>query len=393
MSRHIAVGIDVGTYQIKVVVGEYHSGKNGSGPRILGTGSSESRGIRHGYIINQNDAIRSIKTAVRDAEKASGIEIKSAYLAVGGVSLESTVTTGRVIISRGDDEISELDVEHAMQASESSIPQSISLNKKILHAIPIRYHLDGHEILGRPIGMKGVKLEIETLYILCLEQHLEDLIDAIESIGIEVTDVMAAPLSASLVTLSKTQKIAGCVLANIGAETVSIIVYENNVPISLQTFPIGSTDITNDIALGLKIPLEDAERVKLGIGNHASSVPKKKLDEIIVARLSDIFELIEAHLKKINRNGLLPAGIIITGGGSGITTVEDLARALLRLPSKIGEMRVVGNGKQAGISDSTWAVAYGLCIYGFTQERATSPVRALTGLRKRIASLIRHILP
>src|SRR5581483_2385416 len=175
---------------------------------------------------------------------------------------------------------------------------------------------------------------------------------------------MAAPLAASLVTLSKTQKIAGCVLTNIGSETVSIVVFENDIPISLEVFPIGSNDITNDIALGLKIPIDEAERVKLGASQN-DKFSKKKLDEIVIARLSDIFELVEAHLRKIGRNGLLPAGIIITGGGSGVATIEDMAKAALKLPSKRSDLKFEGNIKGI-IKGSEWAVAYGLCVLGLT---------------------------
>jgi len=188
-----------------------------------------------------------------------------------------------------------------------------------------------------------------------------------------VEDVMASPLAASFVTLSKTQRIAGCVLANIGAETVSIVVFENDKAISMEVFPIGSNDITNDIALGLKIPIEQAERIKIGLqnqagGNKIQDFPRKKLDEIVGARLSDIFELIEAHLKKIGRNGLLPAGIIITGGGSSISTIEDLAKSSLKLPSKKPDVRF--ESAKGPIKDSGWAVAYGLCIVAFTTEEA-----------------------
>jgi cell division protein FtsA len=168
-----------------------------------------------------------------------------------------------------------------------------------------------------------------------------------------------------MVTLNKTQKIAGCILANIGAETVSIAVFENNIPSSLEVFPIGSTDITNDIALGLRVPLEEAEQIKIG-AITGSSFPRKKLEEIISARLSDIFELIEAHLRKIGRNGLLPAGIIITGGGSGLNSLDILAKAALKLPSKIGTIGAL-DGKSS-FKDATWAVAYGLCLWGIHAE-------------------------
>jgi cell division protein FtsA len=214
--------------------------------------------------------------------------------------------------------------------------------------------------------MKGGKLEVRMLFITCLEHHLNDILEAVEGAGIRVEDVMAAPVAASLVTLTKSQKIAGVVLANIGAETVSIGVFENGVPVSLEIFPIGSTDITNDIALGLKVPLEEAEEIKVG-AITGNSYPRKKLEDIISARLSDIFELIDAHLKKIGRNGLLPAGIVITGGGSGLNNIEEMARTALRLPSRIGSSNLAVDSKSS-FRDATWAVAYGLCIFGLNAD-------------------------
>jgi cell division protein FtsA len=166
-----------------------------------------------------------------------------------------------------------------------------------------------------------------------------------------------------MVNLTKMQKIAGCILVNIGSETVSLAVFENNIPISLEVFPIGSTDITNDIALGFRIPIYEAESIKLGVAGEMQ-YPKKKLDEIIMARLSDIFELIEAHLKKIGRSGLLPAGIILTGGGSGIDTIEDIARVSLKLPSKVASINFISNIKNSELQDSYWSVAYGLSVWG-----------------------------
>lgn len=373
MSRKIAVGIDIGTYQVKAVIAEKaenEEGKNGPALKVLGTGLTESRGQRHGYIINQSDVIKSIKSAVAQAEKSSGMKIKRAYLSIGGVGLSAVTSTGSVVISRADLEITDLDLKKALEVAETEIPSSYSLNRKIIHTVPIQFKIDGKVVLGNPLRMKGARLEAKVLFISCLEQHLSDLVEAANEAGIEVLDVMASPIAASLVSLSKTQKIAGCVLANIGAETVSIVVYENNKPISLEVFPIGSTDITNDIALGLKIPIEEAEQIKLG-GITTTTFPRKKLEEIVDARLSDMFELIEAHLKKIGRNGLLPAGIIITGGGSGMTSLEDFARNSLKLPSRIGFLQQPENAKSA-IKDSSWSVACGLCLFGFSADGESS---------------------
>ena len=354
MSRNITVGIDVGTRSTRVVVAEYVKGA--PRPVILGVGSSQSFGLRHGYIINKKDAIKSIKSAVRAAERSAKIKIKSAYLSIGGISLESSVSNGSVIISRADGEVTDLDIEKAIDVSRENLNNTA--NKKILDTIPVKYKIDGKEIFGRPQGMVGSKLDVKTLFITCLEQHIDDLVSTVEDAGIEVEDIVATPIVASLVALTKKQRTVGCLLANIGAETVVVSVFEDDVPISLQVFPIGSTDITNDIALGLQVPLDEAEQIK--IDNKSGIHSKRKLDEIIEARLSDIFELIEAHLKKIKRSGLLPGGIIITGGGAGISTIEDFAKAALKLPSKIATLDSVNN-HTGQIKDSSWFVAYGLC--------------------------------
>jgi cell division protein FtsA len=366
MSKNISVGIDIGSYQIKVVVSENVHEKDKSSPKIIGLGYAESRGLRHGYILNQDEVIRSLRQAIGQAEKASGVKIKKAIVSMGGIGIAGITTVGNIILSRADGEISELDIKKAIDSSQNDIPQSFSLNRRIIHTIPIQFKVDGKQVYGRPVGMKGTKLEARVLFITCLEHHFKDLIDALGEAGVEVEDVIASPIAASLVTLTKTQKVAGCVLANIGSETVSIAVFENNIPISIEVFPLGGNDITNDIALGLKIPIEEAEDLKRGaiIGG---TYPKKKLDEIIAARLSDIFDLIDAHLKKINRNGLLPAGIVMTGGSAGIETIDELAKVALKVPSRKAGINF-GEGNKGQIKDASWAVAFGLCLIGLNDE-------------------------
>ncbi|MFA5838615.1 MAG: cell division protein FtsA [Candidatus Paceibacterota bacterium] len=390
MSRNIITGIDIGTYNIKVIVAE-HEKDDKKLPSIIGVGFSESRGLRYGYIINTSDVMASLKKAIEQAERTSKVKIKKAYVSMGGISLDSVVSSGSTIISRGDNEITETDIEKAVESSENNIPQQEMVNKKVIHTIPLSYKIDGKTVLGRPLGMKGIKFEVNTLFVTCLEQHMQDLVQAIEETGIEVEEIIAAPVAASLIAISRAQKIAGVVLANIGSETVSIIIYDNNIPISVKVFPIGSTDITHDIALGLKIPLEEAEKIKLGAITR-TDYSKKKLDEIIVARLTDIFEIIDSHLKKIHRNGLLPAGIVITGGGSGISTIEDLAKATLKLPSKIAQVRYPGDSK-IQIKDSSWSVAYGLCVLGLTNEGESIGIRLAKNTKNSFMSWIKQFYP
>jgi len=354
--RNITVGIDVGTQSSRVIVGEYEKGHKL--PTVIGMGVAESKGLRHGYIVNRQEARRGVEKAVREAERTSKIKIKSAFASIGGISLDSIMGTGTAVISKGDGEVTELDMKKAVADSEKSL--GALENRRILHTIPVKWKLDGKEIWGRPAGMHGLKLEVKTLFVTCLKQHLDDLVEVIEDAGVEVADIVASPISASLVTLNKRQKTAGSVLVNIGAETVSMVVFENDIPVFLHVFPIGGTDITNDIALGLKIPLEEAEEIKTG-GLDSSNRPRRKLEEIIEARMIDIFELVETYLKKIGRSGLLPAGIVITGGGAQLSLIEELAKKTLDLPARITTPDLLENSK-GKVGDPSWAVAYGLLL-------------------------------
>jgi cell division protein FtsA len=382
--KRIATGIDVGTHSTRVVIVEHIRGE---ASRIVGTGVAESRGIRRGYIVNKNDAARSIGHAIAMAEKMAGFKIKNTLLSVGGVSLESHIAHGSSVISRASSEVSEQDLRKAQIEAEESLPYLA--NKRVVYRTPISYKLDGKEVLGDPHNLVGTKIEVKMLLITCLEHHLDDIIKTIEELGVEVDEVVPSPIAAGHIALNKKQRSVGCALVNIGAETVSIVVFENDVPLSLQIFPIGSTDITNDIALGLKIPLEEAEKIKLS--GPTGTFSKKKLAEIIEARLYDIFELIESHLKKIKRNGLLPAGIILTGGGAGIATIEDLAKAVLKLPSAIANPAISTTGKHP-VKDSSWLVAYGLCVYALNKpedpEEAT-----LSNIMNTVKSWVKPFLP
>ncbi|MBU6426970.1 cell division protein FtsA [Patescibacteria group bacterium] len=382
MARNFITGIDVGTYHTKVVIASTKDKNEKGYPKIISVGHAESRGLRHGYVTNIDDVTRSVEKAVKIAEEKAGVKIKKAFLGVGGIGLTSTIVSSTVMTSRADAEIGAADVKKLREQCENDMPRTAIANRKIIYAIPLQYKIDGNPALGRLEGMRGNKLELKMLLVTCLDHHVADLIQAVNEAGVEVEDVMASPVVAGFVTLSKAQKVAGCVLANIGAETASIAVFENNIPTSLEVFPIGSTDITNDIALGLKVPLEEAEQIKVG-AITGSSFPRKKLDEIVAARLSDIFELIEAHLKKIGRNGLLPAGIVITGGGSALSSIDALARAALKLPSRIGTLGMI-DGKSS-FKDATWAVAYGLCIWGLhAGEEPDNLETTLNSLLRRI---------
>ena len=210
--------------------------------------------------------------------------IRAGFLAVGGISLDEARATGFAIISRADQEITALDLEKAGKAAREAAAPGF-LNRHVLHSIPLEYRIDGTKVLGDPLGMKGVRLEVDYLFVTCLAQHEEVLAEAVEDADIEIIDQMASPLAGSYVLLEGDQKMKGCVLANIGAETVSIVVYDEGIPVSVKVFPMGSSHITDDIALGLRISLEEAERVKLG-RLSGQMYPRKKVDDFIANRLA-----------------------------------------------------------------------------------------------------------
>lgn len=388
MARRIATGIDIGTHQTKVVIVEEVATPEGPQIHIIGTGMAETAGMRHGYVVDLADATASVQAAKRQAESVARVPVRSGFLAVGGVSLDETHGSGETVISRADQVITQLDTKKVLESARYAAEPHF-LNRKVLHEIPLTWRVDGHKVLGEPLNMRGTKLEGDFLFITCLAQHAEQLTAAIENADIEVIDTMASPLAGSYVTLTKDQKMKGCVLANIGAETVSIVVYDEGVPVSAKVFPIGSTNITDDLALGFKISLEDAERIKLGrlTGNM---YPRKKVDEIIATRFRAMFDLIDKHLKSLGRKHALPAGIILTGGGAGQGSISDIAKGTLNLPSRIADIRLTSDTK---IKDATWAVAYGLALWGLTGDMEPERKNPLAGFGKSFREFISQFMP
>lgn len=388
MARRIATGIDIGTHQTKVVIVEEVATPEGPQIHIIGTGMSETAGMRHGYVVDLADATASILAAKKQAESVARIPIRSGFLAVGGVSLDETRGESETVISRADQVITDLDIEKVRSGARAAAEPNF-LNRKVLHEIPLAWKVDGHKVLGEPLGMRGTKLEGEFLFITCLAQHAEQLTTAVENADIEVIDRMASPLAGSYVTLTKDQKMKGCVLANIGAETVSIVVYDEGLPVSAKVFPIGSTNITDDLALGFKISLEDAERIKLGrlTGNM---YPRKKVDEIVATRFRAMFDLIDKHIKSLGRKHSLPAGIVLTGGGAGTGSISDIAKGTLNLPSRIADIRLTSDTK---IKDATWAVAYGLALWGLTGDTEPAKKNPFGDIGKSFREFIAQFMP
>lgn len=351
MAGRIMTACDVGTSTIQTVVAEQKRGEEGL--RILGVALSPSAGIRRGAVIDLEDAIASIRASKEDAERSSGVRIKSTWASVGGTHVSVSSSRGVVAVSRADGEISPEDVRRAIGAAETFVPKNP--NKEILHIIPRDFKVDQESGIKDPVGMHGVRLEADALIVECSSGFLKNLLKCIEHAGMSVEDYVFAPLAASEAVLTKRQKELGVMLLDIGGGTANFIIFEEGVPIHAGVVPIGGNHITNDIAIGFKTHVDVAERIKRGFGScipeecakrdviklaefvsdDPSVYPRRELAEIIGARLCDVFELAQKELKRINRKQLLPAGIVLVGGTSLVPGIAELAKRRISLPAAL----------------------------------------------------------
>ena len=388
--RKFYTGIDIGSAGVKVVIAAPPENPN-LPMSMLGSGNAASKGMRYGYIVDKNEVIKSIREALARAGASAKVSVKSARIALGGVGLDEMRSLGEVTLTASGGIVTERELERVGKESEKKVSAKL-MNRVIVHAIPLEYRVDGEKVFGAPHGMQGTKLAVDMLFITILSKHHDAVVEAVEAAGVEVEGIMASPLAASLVTLSKAQKTAGVVLANIGAETLSTVVFDEDMPISVKVFPTGSSDITNAIALALRISPTEAEQLKRGAVT-GSDISPKKMQSIMYPRLKEMFLLIHTHLKSVGRQRLLPAGIVLTGGGSGLPGAADVARTVLKLPAQVGS---VGNLTRTGGVDATWAVSYGLCRWAYGEEMSATGYSLgsiLERARESIKQAVRSLLP
>lgn len=390
MQKKFYTGIDIGTYHVKVVIAAPAESPD-LPMRVIGAGTAGSKGMRHGYIVDVKEAAQSVREALERASGAAHVKIQGARVAIGGVGLDEIRATGDVSLTPSGGVVTSREMERAGKEAEKRATPKLA-NRSVLHAIPLEYRIDGAKAFGSPEGLQGAKLAVDMLLVTMLSKHHEDILAAVEAAGIEIEGVMASPIAASFVTLTKAQKTAGVVLANIGAETLSIIVYDNDTPLSIRVFPIGGNIITESLALAFQISLPEAEQAKRGAVTQGD-LPQKKMRQIMHTRFKDMFTLVGAHLKSIGRDRLLPAGIVLTGGGSGPSISSEVARVTLKLPAQMSQ---IGSLPRSASVDATWAVAYGLCRWGFAEDIALgekSIADVLRGGWGSVKSTLRSLLP
>ena len=352
LARTIFTALDIGTSTIQTVVAEKLRAE--SDLRILGVGIAPSAGVRRGVVVDLEDATAAIRQSVQEAQRSSGLNLKSVCVIVGGSHISVASSKGVVAVSRADGEISPEDVRRAVGAAETFVARNP--NKSILHMIPRDFKVDNEAGIKDPVGMHGVRLEVDTLIIECSASFLKNLFKCVEASGLAVQDYVFAPLAASYSVLSKRQRELGVMLLDIGGGVASFIVFEEGVPMHAGVVPIGGNLITNDVAIGFRTHVDVAERIKLVHGSClpdtlakresvrlAEFIPeetavfsRRELAEIIEARMRDIFELLQKELKKIDRKQLLPAGVILIGGSSSLPGLIELTRKEMSLPVEIG---------------------------------------------------------
>jgi len=380
------VGIDIGSGSLRAVGAVRHEGVKY--PVVVATFKKSIDGVDRGNIIDEREISHAISDAIDSLEKQSGKETLHTLVSLGAVGLSSHHTSGYAQVSRGDASITDLDIENAIKDGNRAIPDI--RNKSIVHAIPMDYKVDGNKIQGSVIGVRGNKLETKTLFITYPLQCMNILKKTLESAEVRITDIVAGPIAESIPLLTKKQKVAGVALVNIGQAVTSLLVYEKNIPLLVSTIPVGGDDITKDIALGMKITLEEAEEMKCGRVTYAYS--KRKVEEIIEARLEDLCAKITKELTRIQRSELLPAGIVVSGASSLVPRLEFIFRNELRLPIKITTNELV---KITGdtLRDSSWARSYGLTFLAPHDTEKEAFKELLTSFFNRVKKIISQFLP
>jgi len=374
--NEIIVGLDIGTSFTKMAIGKrLREDKN---PSIIALGVAPTEGVRRGVVIDIQDVTRSINEALDIVSKMIEEDIKSVYISINGAYIKSHLTSGKIAISRVDGEVIEEDKDRVMVNAN---PGPSGQNKEIIGVIPKTYTLDEETGIKNPVGMNGIRLEVEALIIENNSSSMKNLEKCINNLGLAIKDQEIGIIAAAQSVLTKKQKDLGVAVIDMGSGTTSMAVYEEGHLIHIGVIPIGANHITNDLAIGLRTSIEVAEKVKLKYGvaleKSLGDTDKIKIDlakidaeeegvfpvpyiaSIIEARLKEIFELIIQELKKIDRNGLLPAGVVLVGGGANLKAIADLAKQELKLPIKIGSPQGV-EGSIADVDNPIYANLVGL---------------------------------
>lgn len=403
MKEKVSVGIDIGDSQVVTIIG--HRAEGEVHPNIVGVGIHKGSGMRRGVVTDVEETVAAISASVEEAERMAGLPAEAVYVSINGEHIAATNNKGLIAIPRNKEEIGYDDVARVIETAQSV---TVPANREILHVIPRMFMVDGQEGIRDAVGMTGSRLEVDAHVITGSSPFIKNLRRTVEQAGVSISSFVLAPLAASKSVLTKKQKELGVVLIDIGAGTTGLVVFEEDDIYHSAVLPVGSDHITSDIAIGLRISLDVAERVKVEYGmaspitlsdkdvidlskmdrNEEQQVSRRYLAEIIEARLQELFLMIKAELRKVGRDGMLPAGAILIGGGSKLPGIVESAKDNLGLPAQLG-FPVELKGMIDKLDDPRYATAIGMMLWGMDDEteKTAFPIFDVTSIVSRIKEL------
>lgn len=404
----LITGLDVGSTTIRMVVGQ--KSKQDEKLKIVGAIETPAQGISKGVVVSVEDAVSSISAALEKLERMVGQPIDHAWVGISGSHITAQESKGLVAVSKADGEIRPEDVERVIEAARA---MATPPNYEILHVIPKSFTVDYQTGIKDPIGMTGVRLEVETQIIQGLTSQIKNLTKCIYRTGLNIDDLILSALATAESVLTSRQKELGVVVINFGGATTSIAVFEEGDVIHTAVLPVGSEYVTNDIAIGLRISIDTAEKIKIREGSclpqnfkkhdevrfadiggiEDGSFSKRQVAEIVEARVEEIMEWVDKELKKVGKSGMLPAGAVITGNGAKLDGVIEVAKKSLRLPASLGYPQELISSLDK-VSDLSFTTAVGLVLWG--SQLQSSKRRGLPGvdtIPRKIKDLIKSLLP
>lgn len=407
--ERVLASLDIGSAKIRTVVAVVDGSKEQDVPNIIGVGLSPSLGMRKGHVIDVEELIHNIISSLEDAERMAGVPINHVYVGMSGSHIEAFDSRGVIAISGA--EITMEDVGRVLDAAQAV---SIPANRRILHIEPKAYAVDEQRGIKNPVGMTGIRLEVEAHIITGHIQHVKNIEKCVDQAGVDIDDLVPATIAASEAVLTKRQKELGVAVIDVGAGSTSIAIFEEGTILHSVSLPIGGESVTNDIAIGLRTSIDTAEKIKIEFGSvlpeeiaeremidlssvskvDSQTVSKRYMAEIMQARYFEIFTLVEAELKRIGRSGMLPAGALLTGAAVKAPGVLDLARDVLGLPVQMGFPTDVG-GVIEKVDDPAYATALGTLVWGM-REGDSAPRMGSQQLRRaasQVGSWFKSLLP
>lgn len=400
----IIFGLDVGTTKICALVGEVTNRQL----RIIGVGMEEARGIKRGAVVDVPEATIAIAKAIEQAEKTSGYDLTQAVVTISGEHINSTNNRGVVGVGRNDDPISREDVERVLAAAQDiQLPR----NQQIIHLIPRQFTVDEQHGIVNPVGMRGFRLEVEAHIVTADQPALLNLAQCAGNVGINADEYVLNALAAGEAVLEPNERDMGVIVADIGGGTTDLALYMQGQVWHTKTLPIGGYHISNDIAIGLRAPFEVAEQVKIQYGDcrpaqidpdytfviepfggEKINVGRQDLAYVIEARVEEIFQLILEEIKRSGYGGLLPAGIVLTGGTAQLRGITAVAERILNVPARVaGPKKIVGLVE--ALDSPAYASSVGLLRWAMADHYTYRPRDNKAMWGRRMGGFLKALLP